>query len=177
MSWKRRQNRGGSTLIEGDLQEYLANIFQEEAEKGYEVKVAIGTDSQKRGKGFKFATAIVIDTRQSMGMNTKTGKEEFVGRGSMVIYKTDYIEHMDEGEINKRMLMEVGKSIEVGYELWPFLDELGIELEIHADVNQDPRWGSNTALGQVRGYIDGMGWVSKVKPDAYAASTAADDLC
>lgn len=176
MSWKRRKG-DNHVAIEGDLQEYLKAIFQEEKEKGYECMVAIGTDSQKRGQGFKFATAIVIHTRESMGMNPKTGKEEFVGRGSIVIHKTKYVKDLDESKINQRMLMEVGESIEVGYEIWPMLDKEGIVLEIHADVNQDPRWGSNTALGQVRGYIDGMGWVSRVKPDAYAASTAADDLC
>jgi len=75
------------------------------------------------------------------------------------------------------MVFEVGKSVEVAYELAPLLDLYDIPLEIHADINPDPNHESNKALQQAVGYILGMGYEFKVKPDAWAASSAADKKC
>jgi predicted RNase H-related nuclease YkuK (DUF458 family) len=75
------------------------------------------------------------------------------------------------------MLTEVGKSIDVAYEINPLLEKYGIKMEIHADINPDPNHESNKALQQAVGYILGMGYEFKVKPDAWAASSAADKKC
>ena len=79
--------------------------------------------------------------------------------------------------VNERMVYEVGKSVEVAYEIAPLLDLYDIKMEIHADINPDPKHESNTALQQAVGYILGMGYEFKVKPDAWAASNAADKKC
>lgn len=182
MKWKR--TNGGP--IDKSLVDYLETIFDEELAKGYELKVCIGTDSQKAGKGYRFATAIVIETRESLGIDPSTGEDMYVGRGAMVIGGTFWEEmkastnakkHREIEILNQRMLKEVSTSINVGYEIWPLLDLYGIPLEIHADINSDPRHPSNVALSEAVGYIRGMGWESKIKPDAYAASTGADKLC
>jgi predicted RNase H-related nuclease YkuK (DUF458 family) len=47
-------------------------------------------------------------------------------------------------------------------------------MEIHADINPDPKWESNKALSQAIGYILGMGYEFKVKPSAWAASYCGD---
>jgi hypothetical protein len=75
------------------------------------------------------------------------------------------------------MVFEVGKSIEVSYEIAPLLDLYEIKLEVHADINPDPKHESNKALQQAVGYILGMGYDFKVKPEAYASSHVADKLC
>jgi predicted RNase H-related nuclease YkuK (DUF458 family) len=189
MKWKRVNNGP----IDKPLLEYLEGLFEEEIEKGYEFKVCIGTDSQKAGKGYKFATAIVIETREHMGIEykkkwdgTKEKIDSYVGRGVMVMGTTFWEEmkastnkkkHREKEVINQRMLREVSASIAVGYEIWPLLDLYGVAMEIHADINPDPRWDSNVAMSEALGYINGMGWDAKVKPDAYAASKGADKLC
>jgi predicted RNase H-related nuclease YkuK (DUF458 family) len=39
-----------------------------------------------------------------------------------------------------------------------------------------PKWESNKALQQAIGYILGMGYQFKIKPDAYAASSGLTDF-
>lgn len=182
MKWK-RMNQGP---IDEPLVDYLEKVFDEELENGYELKVCVGTDSQKAGRGYKFATAIVIETRENLGKDPKTGMDTYVGRGAMVIGGTFWEEmkastnkkkHREIEILNQRMIREVTASINAGYEIWPLLDLYGIQLEIHADVNQDPRYESNSSLSEAIGYIQSMGWIPQVKPDAYAASKGADKLC
>lgn len=182
MNW-RRINNGP---IEVPIVEYLEKLFDEELEKGNRIKVAVGTDSQKSGRGYKFATVILVMTEKSMGFE-KNGVEIFSGRGGMIIATTCWEEmragtklkkHREIEVLNQRMLLEVSKSIEVAYEISPLIDLYGIKLEIHADINPDPERGlSNSALNEAVGYILGMGYEFKVKPLAYAASNAADNLC
>ena len=78
--------------------------------------------------------------------------------------------------IKERMIVEVSKSIEVAYSICHILDKYKIGLEVHADINTDPNFKSNTALSEAMGYIKGMGFVFKAKPDAFASSTCADKV-
>jgi predicted RNase H-related nuclease YkuK (DUF458 family) len=168
MKWKRMtQGPIGMPLFD-----YLRKLFNEEKEKGYDFKVCVGTDSQRSGKGYKFATVIIISTFEDLGGGA------IVGRGGMIIganyFTTKYKKNKDG--VKERMLYEVSKSIEVAYEISPLLDEYDIPLEIHADINPDVKWESNKALQDAVGYILGMGYDFKVKPDSYAASKGADKM-
>ena len=168
MKWKRNDE-----VIKVPIVEYLEQLFEKEMEKGIRLKVSIGTDSQKAEKGtYKFATVILIKTSEDLG-------GVIVGRGGMVISSTYYNEFKAKNKelVNERMVFEVSKSVEVAYEIAPLLDLYEIPLEIHADINPDPRHESNKALQQAIGYILGMGYVFKVKPDAWTASYAADHKC
>jgi predicted RNase H-related nuclease YkuK (DUF458 family) len=165
MTWKRAGKK-----IEVPLNEYLEKLIQEELDLNHDLKVSVGTDSQRDGKRYKFATVIMITTQENLGSGV------FVGRGGKLISATYHIStySRDKAGVNERMLLEVGKSIEVAYEINPVLEKFGIKLEIHADINQDPKWESNKALSQAVGYILGMGYDFKVKPDAFAASYCGD---
>lgn len=166
MKWKRM----GKEAIDLPIFEYLENIFKEEAEKGYDIKVCIGTDSQRKGKGYRFASVIVVSTSEDLGGGS------VVGRGGIVIgtnYFTDKYKK-NKAAVKERMLYEVSKSIEVAYNLSPLLDRFNIPLEVHADINPDIKWESSKALTEAVGYILGMGYDFKVKPDAWAASKGAD---
>lgn len=168
MEWKRNEK-----LIEIAIGDYLEKLFDDELAKGHMLKVSIGTDSQKAEKGtYKFATVILITTSQDLGGIV-------VGRGGMIISSTYYhaFKQTNKELVNERMVYEVGKSVEVAYEIAPLLDLYDIPLEIHADINPDPVHESNKALQQAVGYILGMGYEFKVKPEAWAASTAADKKC
>ena len=76
--------------------------------------------------------------------------------------------------IKERMLLEVSKSIEIAYELCDLFIEYDIEMEVHADINTNAQFKSNDALKDAMGYIMGMGFAFKAKPDAFASSCCAD---
>lgn len=164
--------RNGKTIDE-PIVDYLEKVIEEELGKGYALRVSIGTDSQKAEKGtYKFATVILIKTSEDLG-------GVVVGRGGLIISSTYYhsFKQTNKELVNERMVFEVSKSVEVAYSLAPLLDLYEIPLEIHADINPDPEHESNKALQQAVGYILGMGYEFKVKPDAWAASSAADKKC
>jgi hypothetical protein len=66
--------------------------------------------------------------------------------------------------------------VEVAYSLCDLFDKYDVEMEVHADINTDPNFKSNVALREAMGYILGMGFVFKAKPDAFASSTCADKV-
>ena len=74
------------------------------------------------------------------------------------------------------VLMEVAKSIEVAYALCDIFIEYGVDLEVHADINTNPQFKSNDALKEAMGYILGMGFAFKAKPEAFASSCCADKM-
>ncbi len=128
-----------------------------EREKGVNLKVCIGTDSQVKGAETEFATVIVF-LREHCG-------------GFMYIHneKSHHQYHLKE-----RMLLEVAKSIEVAYELCDLFIEYEVEMEVHADINTNPQFKSHDALKEAMGYILGMGFAFKAKPEAFASSCCAD---
>jgi predicted RNase H-related nuclease YkuK (DUF458 family) len=176
MKWKRNDK-----VIEESIVDYLANLFDEELAKNKILKVSIGTDSQKISKTlYRFATVILITATEDLGGGV------IWGRGGMIIsatYNHDFKKKDLDGKkrdkelVNERMVFEVGKSIEVATEIAELLDLYEIKMEIHADINPDPKHDSNKALQSAVGYILGMGYDFKIKPDAWAASTAADRKC
>ena len=78
--------------------------------------------------------------------------------------------------IRERMILEVGRSVEVAYALCTLLDLYDVALEVHADINTDAAFESNAALKEAMGYILSMGFVFRAKPDAMAASCCADKV-
>lgn len=168
MKWKRNDD-----VIKVPINEYLEQLLEKELEKGFNLKVSVGTDSKVvNGGTYKFATVILIRTFEDLGSGV------IVGRGGMVISSTYYNEFKARSKelVNERMVFEVSKSIEAAYEIAPLLDLYEIPLEIHADINPDPIHESNKALQHAVGYILGMGYGFKVKPDAQTASNCADHL-
>lgn len=163
--WKR-----AGTPIDVPITEYLGDLLKTELDKGYMLKVAVGTDSQRHGKQFKFATVILIMVKEDMGGGVVKGHG---GKMIDAVHFHGFKAKRKDG-VNERMLYEVGKSIEAAYIIAPVLIQYGVSLEIHADINPDPRWESNKALSQAIGYILGMGYEFKIKPDAWGASFGAD---
>ena len=168
MKWKRNNKE-----ITIPIEEYLMELFDAEMAKGYQLTVSIGTDSQKHGGVYKFATVILILTSEDLGGGV------VVGRGGKIISRTfnHTFKQRAKALVNERMVFEVGKSIEVAAEVATLLDLYEIPLEIHADINPDPKFESNKALQHAIGYILGMGYKFKVKPEATCASHVADRLC
>jgi predicted RNase H-related nuclease YkuK (DUF458 family) len=78
--------------------------------------------------------------------------------------------------IKQRMLLEVAKSIEVAYALCRIFTLYGVDMELHADINTNPAFKSNDALKEAMGYIMGMGFEFKAKPEAFASSNCANKI-
>jgi predicted RNase H-related nuclease YkuK (DUF458 family) len=78
--------------------------------------------------------------------------------------------------IKQRMLVEVAKSIEVAFELSDIFSRYGVSMEVHADINTNPGFKSNDALKEAMGYITGMGFAFKAKPEAFAGSSCANKI-
>ena len=165
-----RVNHG---LIDKPLIDYLEDLIIEQRDLGNKIKLCIGSDSQKKGKGFKFSTVLILEMKTPMGV--ENGVEIFKGIGAKVI--TGDMFDRTPMKIQERMLKEVQMSIDVGYHIIDLIELYEIELEIHADVNPNPRWASHVALKDAIGYITGMGFTYKIKPFAYAASSGADRQC
>lgn len=137
----------------------ISHVLKREQEMGHELKVCIGTDSQVKGRTTEFATVIVF-IRKGKG-------------GFMYIHNETTVQRMS---IKQRMLMEVGKSIEVAFELCNIFSRYEVAMEVHADINTNPNFKSNDALKDAMGYIVGMGFAFKVKPDAFASSNCANKI-
>jgi uncharacterized protein len=155
MEWRRLNGQ----LIELPIKEAVEQTIIAETALGNKLKVCIGTDSQVRGEEIHFATVIVF-LRERKG-------------GFMYIHHDLSRRKMS---LRERMITEVGKSVDVAYALCNVLDKHDIALEVHADINTDPYFQSNIALREAMGYILGMGFTFKAKPDAFASSNCADKV-
>ena len=130
-----------------------------EKNNGHHLKVCIGTDSQVKGDETEFATVIVI-LRE--------------GKGGFMFINNDKTKYIHS--IKERMLLEVAKSIEIAYELCSLFTKYDVDMEVHADINTNPKFKSNDALREAMGYIIGMGFAFKAKPEAFASSSCADKI-
>lgn len=155
MKWRR---------LNGDpidsLKSQVEQTIIKEINAGHKLKVCIGTDSQVKGSNVEFACVIVF-------VREKKGGFMFINN-----YRLDN----NDMSLKRRMILEVSRSVEVAYGLCDLFDKYDVEMEIHADINTDPYFASNKALKEAMGYILGMGFVFKAKPDAFASSSCADKV-
>jgi len=141
------------------IKDQVRSTIEAEIAKNNKLKVYIGTDSQVKQTVTEFATVIVF-------LREKSG-------GFMFMHNEKTVQHF---HIKERMLLEVSKSIEIAYELCDLFIEYDIEMEVHADINTNAQFKSNDALKDAMGYIMGMGFAFKAKPDAFASSCCADKV-
>lgn len=155
MHWRRLNG----DLIPDPIVAAVEQTILRETQAGHKLKLCIGTDSQTRGDHIDFATVIVF-LREGRG-------------GFMFIQQSSTRSAMG---LKERMITEVAKSIEVAYQLCDLLEKYQLALEVHADINTDPGFKSNTALREAMGYILSMGFIFKAKPEAFASSYCADKV-
>jgi len=154
LKWRRFNGEPISDIIES-----VEKTIIKESAAGNRLKVCIGSDSQVRGKIVEYATVVVF-------LREKKGGFMFVSTEKQI----------NQIGLKERMITEVARSVNAAYALCDLLDRYKIELEVHADINTDPEFPSNVALKEAMGYILGMGFKFKAKPDAFASSCCADKL-
>lgn len=145
--------------IRTPIEEEVSRVLMQEKASGHDMKVCIGTDSQVKSRVTEFATVIVF-IRKGKG-------------GFMYIHNETTRQKMS---IKQRMLMEVAKSIDVAYALCNIFSRYGVDMEVHADINTNPSFKSNDALKEAMGYIMGMGFAFRAKPEAFASSNCANKM-
>ncbi len=155
MLWRRFSGEPLRMPVKNAVEEAIIR----ETGSGYKLKVCIGTDSQVRATETEFATVIVF-------LREKHGGFMFISNEKT---RQPYT-------IKERMLVEVAHSIEIAYELCDLFNKYDVDMEVHADINTNPQFKSNEALREAMGYILGMGYAFKAKPDAFASSCCADKM-
>lgn len=130
-----------------------------EQKEGHRLKICVGSDSQAYKSHVEYATAIVV-LRE--------------GKGGFMFMRN--LKGTKQISIKERMLKEVTMSVKTAYAICNILDKYNVALEVHADINTDPKFQSNVALKDAMGYILGMGFEFKAKPHAFASSSCADKV-
>jgi len=130
--------------------------------------IYIGADSERyRGKDNQwyadYTVAIVVHIDGSRGCRV-FGK---------VDTERDYDKRHDRPAY--RLMNEVYRASQMYLDLFEAIGDRHVE--VHLDINPDELHGSSCVIQQATGYIRGMcGFAPKVKPEAFAASYAADRL-
>ncbi len=126
---------------------------------GHKLRVCVGTDSQQFLRHIEFASVVVI---------------YLIGQGGSMVMRR--FRETRPFTLRERLMHEVSLSIDIAWPLLEPLEKLGASIEVHADINEDPRFPSHVAYQEARGYVRGMGLTFKAKPEAFASSCCADAL-
>lgn len=119
--------------------------------------VYIGCDSLVLPNGnVDYSTVIVLHR------NSKNGCKVF----------HNSVRQRDFGNLRARLMTEVQYALEAFHEIAEVLGKR--KLEIHLDINPDPRYASNVVTAEAIGWVRSLGLVAKVKPHSFAATSAAD---
>ena len=134
------------------------------ASSSRESSVYIGSDSirfKKNGLWYARYSTVVI-----LHIDSKHGCKLF--------HSTET--YQDWGNMKQRLLTEVSLTVNLALEL---LEVIGKRhLEVHLDLNGNPKHKSNVAVREGLGYVHGQlpGVQVEIKPNGWAASACADHL-
>ena len=126
-----------------------------------ESSVYIGCDSirfRKNNQWYaKYSTVIIVH------MDSKRGCKLFHSSMDMPDY----------GNLKQRLLTEVQMAVSTATEI---IDVIGDRhMEIHLDINPNPKHKSSVAVKEALGWVKGsLGLDAKIKPSSFAATHAAD---
>ncbi|HEX7064718.1 MAG TPA: ribonuclease H-like YkuK family protein [Bacillales bacterium] len=138
------------------LTDHIRAYLSEDPKATY--RIVIGTDSQTSRKTTLFVTAFIIHR---------------VGKGARFFFQKT--KHRPMHSLHQRIYKETELSLLVMEELkavgitellskWP--------IEIHLDVGKQGE--TRKLIQEVVGWITSVGYVARIKPDAYGASAVAD---
>ncbi len=139
----------------------LKKLSNANTKKRVRLKVCIGTDSQVKGDETEFATVIVF-----LREHAAAALCSFITKkhGSVLILKNE-------------CWLKWQKALKWLTSFAILFIQYNVDMEVHADINTNPHFKSNDALHEAMGYIIGMGFAFKAKPEAFASSCCADKVC
>jgi predicted RNase H-related nuclease YkuK (DUF458 family) len=127
-------------------------------------ELTIASDSQQRGQHTEYVTVVTLIRP---------------GKGGRVLFNRELIPRVRD--LRERLWKETWRSTELAMELTDSTGQpdiggrmrLSIEA-IHIDANVDPKHKSSKYVEELVGLVVGQGFNAVVKPEAWAASHAAD---
>jgi predicted RNase H-related nuclease YkuK (DUF458 family) len=148
MGWKDHNNK------EVKMGEFLAKY----ADQGR--KPFIGTDSKTIGNKTRYCTVFVYYLQ---------------GRGA--VYVDNTIKEDKPNSLYQKLLKETWYSIQAAMEIMEIDPSITPELlEVHIDVNDNPKHKSGRYRGELMGMVLAQGFECKSKPHSWAATTIADKI-
>lgn len=121
----------------------------------------IGTDSQNYSKKrlCTFTTVLIA---------------YHLGHGGSVILHRDRVVFIDS--MRQRLLLEAMRSLEVAWYMDSKVQSKNV-IEIHLDINSNLKYKSAHYKDELIGLVSSQGYRTLIKPNAWAASGAADRKC
>ena len=140
------------------IRKYLVTVSKES-------KIYLGCDSERFKKNgvwyANYSTVIVVH------INSKHGCKIF----GQIDTERDY--DQKKGKPNLRLMNEVYRVSGLYLELQDVLRDRDVEL--HLDINSDPKYASSDVVKQAMGYVKGTTNIEpKIKPVAFCSSYCAD---
>lgn len=152
MKWKRFT---GEQIV--DLEQTLLTDIANRSEES--LAFYMGGDSMKRQGHVTYTVVLVM---------------LMVGHGGIGYYKRIY-DNIPKISRQQRLFRETYETVQDALWINPILETIGHQIkEIHTDLNPDPKMGSHNMIKQSIGYIQGMGFVGKTKPESWVAYEVCD---
>jgi len=155
------RNTYNETFTLDEVLESMYLFYKQDPDSEY--KIIVGSDSQKHKRSVTYITAAVIYR---------------VGNGLKLFYSSDKVEQSYKIPMATRLLKEVEDSINLisKIEKSMLVELIGHDnLEVHIDAGHNGN--SRTILSAAIGFVKGMGFSYKIKPESYVASHVADRFC
>lgn len=144
------------TLSVQQVTENISQYLQEDPKARY--KVIIGTDSQTTHHGTLFVTALIIHR---------------IGKGARFFFRK--VRNKPMMDLRHRIYKETALSLELIDQLKDKgITELLVDwpIEIHIDIGQQGE--TKKLIQEVVGWVTSVGYVVKIKPNSFGASSVAD---
>jgi predicted RNase H-related nuclease YkuK (DUF458 family) len=135
----------------------LINYAKDQVRSNPDTKIYVGSDSHNLSSRTNLATALVFHYGNS---------------GAHVVYRIIRIPRMEDRF--SRLWLEVTSSIEIAQ----YLKESGLSIKfVDLDLNDDPKYQSNSLLRSALGYVESLGFKPRWKPFSPMSISVADSLC
>ena len=137
-------------------------IIEKIKESSVESSIYVGCDSYTRGDKINYVTAIVIHYDSCRG-----------GKCFFDVTPEPRFESGNKVSMRKKLLKEVELAVQTSLEI---IEHVGQRpFQVHLDVNPDKRWASSVVIKEAIAWATSQGLDVKVKPEAFAASSIADN--
>lgn len=134
----------------------IETYLREDPDAAY--KIVIGTDSHTTSHSTTFVSALVIHR---------------VGKGARFFFRKMRSKPL------KELRLRIYRETELSLQLVDILNGKGLNdllsawpLEIHIDIGQ--QGATKSLITEIKGWVTSVGYVARIKPDAFGASAVAD---
>ncbi len=121
-------------------------------------KVYIGTDSMLYGDSCNFATVVAFHNNDIRVAN--------------YLYKRFKVSNLGYNDLQTKITEEVSLAIQAAQLVASCCPSA--EIEVHVDIGKNKKNKTRGLLPMVKGWVSGMGFDLRIKPESWASSSIAD---